>query len=854
MRAREIREIRTLLLGGESVRLVAPQETGRTHLLDQIALEMETRGYSTFRVTGRRAFRDQPYVALREAGLVSLRGAQSESDIADELIQGLVSIAHPVLLIDDAEHLDLTSAYLLEQLRARRSIPVVVVSPPFVMLDAHGRAATNKIRTQARLELSPLGYAQISLLAQRVLGAPARPEVVAQVLAMSSGMMGVADSIFRSAVREQRIVQQESGWSLNADSLWNVHLRTTVEQLLGDLGRDEFRTLHAIALAESISTERLQEIAGESLITLSQRGLLTTFADANEGTQVAPRPSLISDYFQQQPIGPLHYEALALVRRLEDPAARDRALAYSSGQVARAKTFDRSENRGTGMARHQQAKAAHLLAQSAREWRRDPTVRNAVEYLDLLIASDAYVSGATRVLEHTPRTGTDQFALRLGLHQSFWLTQVDTADARGALRAFVESEQDPTLRAAFAAHEAFLLFSKLGMDASVAQWWEDSADLNDSFSVVFRHHIGVLTGQIEVPLAPEEIDPDFEVQRWVSTVSNTVLRSRHASPETYERELTEQFVTARASSDYRQITVSAYFLSQLQAATFRDLLATDTVSVTLAMGGSHLAFAHYFVAQLRWAAYVHYRHGEPDLARSVLAETARYPGIHGPLPAMHAAFGRAIEQLVEGERDAAVEELLAVSAESSRALLGDAAWTYAVVAFTERPTAEVFAQLKRVAPQTAHSTEPLLHLIECALGRAPEIAEFAQQMTRDAEIATAISLLTAIHQERRPAPEGAADPYQDVLADTVIELRALLAAGTAQIAAPHETPHATSAPLTKREYEIAMLAETLHNREIAERLSLSVRTVENHLARAMKKLGVTSRSELSTTLALTADR
>ena len=52
-------------------------------------------------------------------------------------------------------------------------------------------------------------------------------------------------------------------------------------------------------------------------------------------------------------------------------------------------------------------------------------------------------------------------------------------------------------------------------------------------------------------------------------------------------------------------------------------------------------------------------------------------------------------------------------------------------------------------------------------------------------------------------------------------------------------------PLTEREREIAMLiGQELSNRAIAKRLTLSVRTVENHLQRAYTKLGVTNRAEL----------
>ena len=56
-------------------------------------------------------------------------------------------------------------------------------------------------------------------------------------------------------------------------------------------------------------------------------------------------------------------------------------------------------------------------------------------------------------------------------------------------------------------------------------------------------------------------------------------------------------------------------------------------------------------------------------------------------------------------------------------------------------------------------------------------------------------------------------------------------------------------PLTDREAEIVMLiGEGLSNRAVAERLTLSVRTVESHIYRAMLKTGTTSRDELAALL------
>ncbi|MDQ3765097.1 MAG: helix-turn-helix transcriptional regulator, partial [Actinomycetota bacterium] len=59
----------------------------------------------------------------------------------------------------------------------------------------------------------------------------------------------------------------------------------------------------------------------------------------------------------------------------------------------------------------------------------------------------------------------------------------------------------------------------------------------------------------------------------------------------------------------------------------------------------------------------------------------------------------------------------------------------------------------------------------------------------------------------------------------------------------------TPLPLTPREREIVTLAAGgLSNRQIAQRLVVSVRTVENHLYRACTKLGASDRAELATLL------
>ena len=62
------------------------------------------------------------------------------------------------------------------------------------------------------------------------------------------------------------------------------------------------------------------------------------------------------------------------------------------------------------------------------------------------------------------------------------------------------------------------------------------------------------------------------------------------------------------------------------------------------------------------------------------------------------------------------------------------------------------------------------------------------------------------------------------------------------------TPVRASPPpvLSAREFDVARLAASrLRSKEIAEQVGLSVRTVDNHLARVYRKLGIAGRDELA---------
>jgi DNA-binding CsgD family transcriptional regulator len=74
----------------------------------------------------------------------------------------------------------------------------------------------------------------------------------------------------------------------------------------------------------------------------------------------------------------------------------------------------------------------------------------------------------------------------------------------------------------------------------------------------------------------------------------------------------------------------------------------------------------------------------------------------------------------------------------------------------------------------------------------------------------------------------------------------LLAAG----ARPRRDVVSGPAALTPAEQRVAALAAAGHsNRDIAEQLYVSLRTVETHLTHAFQKLNITNRAQLSTRVA-----
>jgi DNA-binding CsgD family transcriptional regulator len=126
-------------------------------------------------------------------------------------------------------------------------------------------------------------------------------------------------------------------------------------------------------------------------------------------------------------------------------------------------------------------------------------------------------------------------------------------------------------------------------------------------------------------------------------------------------------------------------------------------------------------------------------------------------------------------------------------------------------------------------------------GDAAELSSVSEEFERIGDLVAAVdagahAALAYRHQDKRGSALGCSTRADALAAQSGAITPALRQA-------------TQSLPLTEREAEVVMLiGEGLSNRAVAERLTLSIRTIESHIYRAMLKTGTTSRDELAALL------
>ena len=794
------------------------------------------------------------FIGLMPAGVSS--GDRLELfQLCAEALRERASSQPVVLGVDDAHLLDATSAALVLHLATSRTAFVVVTvragerCPDAIV-------ALWKDLEAPRLELQQLSRVETAELLERALGGELAPDVVTWAFGASEGHLLYLRELVKGALSGGALVNEGGRWHLRSEPAASTALVDLISDGLEGLSDDELDTARLIALGEPLGLETVTRIAGpEPLSGLEEKGIV----------QVGSPAGALSDVRLAHPL-------YGEIVRGAMPGLRGVELRLRLAETVRAKGLRRPGD-----------------ALRVATWLHDAGAE-LDEPLLLAAARDALAAGDCELAERLVLRTSDGPEAAVILSTTYAL-RGHFADAEETLAPWEGKLPTRELAVVYLETRALTVLhlgltqpdEALRLLGRAERWFEDSG-WRDRVELI-RSQVR-LTGEGAGPaqaiedlgrlLTHDDLLPDVRRHAAIAYA----LSLFHVGRTEEMRDLTASLLPSLPLRDDNDVyAVLAWCVARVTPGhewdeTERWLADADRAS---ARGGDPRTRGT-LVAHV---AFLCMRRGRPVTAARRAREAIevlerfdpvrRLPGAwlvlvtssamrgdahaaHAALAGYEAAIGDAPVAYLHALEICARAELAALEGESSRAatMLLDAVAEHEGDPLDQ---ATLLHEALRVGapPRTV---APLLHAVAAGCD-APLVALFAKlaraMAAKDgaALVANAEALgevgawLWAAESAALAtiafAQEGREDSVRRATALSSRFLEKCEDVWSPVLAGVELAP----AELTRREQEIVSLAASgASNAEIAERLFLSVRTIESHLYRAMRKLGVDTRQEL----------
>ncbi len=832
---------------------------GKSRLLREVVAWARERGWSISPVVGTSTAAAIPFGAVVSL-LTGLAEDSSSVDILAHAKRALADSDPPhLLVVDDAQRLDAGSATLLHQVVVEgvcRTVSTVRSGDPAP--DAIASLWTNG--PAERIELAGLSLAATGTLLTGVLGGPVDAVATRRLWEASGGNVLYLKELVLAAAGTGALRHDRGSWRLHGSTGVPPRLVELIEARLAALDEPARSALGVIAVAERIGLDELTGLVDRDVLGRLEDAELVEVANDRVTPQVALAHPLYGEAVRtampalrrRQVCGRVAdaVEAAGMTRpsdvvrvvtwRLDagqpvKPALLTTAArrAYNANDfelAARLATAARRAGGGvdpglvlaeTWMITGRHEDAAALLADLANEAgtdqeRVDVADDRAITLGLLLGREDEAVAVVNATLALVDEPGLVD-PLRASL--AVVLLQVPRpAAALEAARPMLDRPDGPYFyRGAYAASIALAISGALD-DAIELGWRGHAAHVALGPAVRFRPEaqfigpVHALCGAGRLGEAAELASRGFEA---AVAAHDTDLQASFALLNGLVAVLRGRLVSARR---------------QFEEAAALDRQLNDLAALRWALGGIALAAG---------------MDADPESSEAAVAELATL-ALH-PVQLYELALverGRGWALAASGARSAAIDTLRhgAQLAAKTGLLVDEAMLRHDLVRLGQaraerRRLAELAERIVgALIPAFADHADALL----AGSGRSLDVAarRFADL---DADLIAAEAAHDAADAYRREGLRRRAAECGE-LAHQLIER----AEGARS---PTTRQGAELAALTSREREVATLAgRGLTNREIAERLSLSQRTVENHLQHAFDKLDATERSQLDALL------
>jgi DNA-binding CsgD family transcriptional regulator len=791
--------------------------------------------------------------------------AWAQSGITDtvELLRGVIEslTAAPsgttvVVGVDDVHLLDDLSTFVVHQV-VQRGVAKVILT---VREDEPIPAAVQeiwKVGQFDRLDLQPLSLNETITLLSATLGGSVDPGAAQRLWKLTRGNVLYLRNIVEQEVADGRLAQEHGYWRWTGDPIMTPSLVDLIESRIGVLPTSVGDVIDALAVAEPIELSVLTRITDPAAVEEADTRGLITFEPVVGGMEVRVAHELYGEVRRKR-------GACTRLRRLRGLVAAELAASDDRDDirvVVRRATLSLDSDLTPDV---------DLLVRAA---------HGAVWLADLSLAD--------RLAEAAIRAGAGPEANFVRAHALSWLSR--GKEAEEVLAEIRTDQLTDSERARCAFLRASNMLWALGDPARAKELIDDASRTTppqarsyiDAFLTVYWFAMDQrdAAAQASKDLALEDLPPVVGAEiAWVlAAISADAGRTTEAVAvaDAGYTVATRSFDAPHMRFNIADAQVSALLLSgrvreALEVAERVRQQAADLPGAAQLQGAAVAGCAALGAGRLETACLL-LEHAAVALSASGHATGLgyRYHVPHATALAMRGSTGEAATVL------AALDELRrrfrSLDYERSLAQAWVAAGQGAVreaiavlLSAAERAAANGQFAAEVVCLQTAvqfgdHSSAPRLRELEAIVegprvglaarfaaalrdGDAVELASVSEEFERMGDLVAAVD-----------AAAHAALAYrrQDLRGSALgCSTRATALAEQCGFASTPALSQASEPlPLTDREAEIVMLiAEGLSNRAIAERLTLSIRTVESHIYQAMLKTGTTSRDELAALL------
>lgn len=826
---------------GVNIEVTGTRVSGKTSFLIELNASLLDANWTVARVDGLLTLRDQPLEALAVAGVVEVgRPLPTIAAIVEKLTRDWIG-ERVVVLVDDIDCLDRASCGVLEAL-ARRMTLRIVSTGPLRPPDPADRSVFRLPHPCAELTLRPWRFDELNGLLTSKFDQVVDPWLTGRIQQLSGGVPGFALALLEAAELESRVtLSDEVLYGTGTNGLWYEGLPRVVEDYIGPIPADERSALEQLSTWGPVpAAEACRLVTPDILRALEQRRLITVVRTGHHATIVV-FPPLVAEYLNN------HRGAVnSLLIEAEGAAAKERGdgtprpVAGVASNEPAAAQVETSGALSRLLAAGREAEGERLSI----EWAQRPNASTAAPLIAWLVGARGTHDQIDDVWARTRWEEGDVLERVTALmDRARW----EAAGGKGPCAALDLLDQSRDMAGPLAPLLEHLALQIRVIGGDVPEYDESTIDsllpVDDDLPAVrvsawaTRAYLALVTGRLEqATAAAQHIGIVPSRPRTVLIRSLALCAQGEVSAGLLVAQ--EALDAARAKHDIEGIHLAAYSAAFALQRLGRRQEATELLDMSLSLGRPRPDLEPIYQAQLALATRLAMQATENYRARSLARQTKALHLADGPLPGMSdtvlglvpeaglptqvtpEVWERVVAMWDRRHRYAAISAGLWVTetvpdAERARIVSG---WVREIGADSLVPSGEYVVAL---------ATRDANLLLSCAAGllrtgwpsRAAVALSFAEEwFGASGEIDAADDAKTQWTELLATHPEVEMD----------LSLRRLPAA-----------------QLSDREREIvALIARGLSNRQIADELVLSVRTVENHIYRAFRKTRLTTRSQL----------